>query len=91
MCGLLYRDYIIIIFFFNFQLHGTFRNKYRVYSEDIFYGKGKALDEVTEEERQRDLAERKSENPLAYRGNVNLNELVDTEIDNTQRNDNAKW
>lgn len=84
-------SWLHIYLFFPLQLHGTFRNKYRVYSEDIFYGKGKALDDVTEEERQRDLAERKSENPLAYRGNVNLNELVDTDIDIIQRNDYVKW
>jgi len=62
------------------KLHGTYRNKYRIYSEDIFYGKGKALDEVTEEERMRDFAERQSENPLAYKGNINLNKLEDSDI-----------
>lgn len=61
------------------QLHGTYRNKYRVYSEDIYYGKGKALHDVTEEERQIDMAERRSENPRAYRNNVNVNELQDSE------------
>lgn len=61
-------------------MHGTFRNKYRVYSEDIFYGKGKALDEVSKEELIRDLAERKSENPHAYRGDVNENVLTEKDI-----------
>lgn len=48
-----------------------------MYSEDIFYGRGKALTELTEEERLLDMAQRKSENPRAYRNNVNVNELAD--------------
>jgi hypothetical protein len=33
-----------------FQLHGTYRQKDRIYHEDIFFGRGKALDEATTEE-----------------------------------------
>lgn len=50
-------------------MHGTYRRKDRVYTEDIFYGKGKTFDEVSAEELKADLEERNSENPLAYRGN----------------------
>lgn len=39
-----------------------------------------ALDEVPEEILLKDIAERKSENPQAYKNNVNINELTDTEI-----------
>lgn len=62
------------------QLHGTFRRKNRVYAEDIFYGKGKALTEVSEETLLRDLAERKSENPLAYREKYNVNNLTEEDL-----------
>lgn len=62
------------------RLHGTFRRKNRVYGEDIFYGRGKGLDEVSSEVLANDLAERKSENPLAYRGNVNENDLTDDDF-----------
>lgn len=64
------------------QLHGTFRQKNRIYSEDIFYGKGKALNEVSAEVLERDLAERRSENPQAYRRNINENELTESDIRN---------
>jgi hypothetical protein len=32
------------------QLHGTYRQKDRIYHEDIFFGRGKALDEATADE-----------------------------------------
>lgn len=64
----------------NSQLHGTHRRKDRVYSENIFNGKGKALNEVTPEELAQDLAERKSENPYAYRSNSNENALSEQEL-----------
>ncbi|PSN38445.1 hypothetical protein C0J52_24977 [Blattella germanica] len=51
------------------KLHGTYRRKDRIYTEDIFYGQGKALTEATETELMNDLKERESENPLAYRNN----------------------
>lgn len=62
------------------KLHGTYRRKDRVYSEDIYYGKGKALDEVSAELLANDLAERISENPLAYRNNVNENVLTEMDL-----------
>ncbi|XP_055299710.1 lathosterol oxidase-like [Sitodiplosis mosellana] len=62
------------------KLHGTYRRKNRVYREDIFYGKGKAFDEVSSEILANDLAERKSENPLAYRGNYNENDLTEDDL-----------
>lgn len=63
-----------------FQIHGTSRKKDRVYTEDIFYGKGKALNEVPPEVLANDIAERKSENPLAYRNNQNVNELTEKDL-----------
>lgn len=62
------------------QLHGTFRRKNRVYGEEIFYGKGKSLNEVSSEILAKDLAERKSENPLAYRNNYNENDLTEEDL-----------
>lgn len=41
-----------------------------MYTENTYYGDGKRLDEVTQEELKADLAERESENPLAYRGKM---------------------
>lgn len=61
------------------QLHGTYRRKDRVYGEDIFYGKGLALHEVSKDVLEKDIAERNSENPLAYKGNVNINVLANAE------------
>lgn len=55
--------------FIHFQLHGTYRRKDRIYTEDIYYGRGKAISEVTHEELDADIKERLSENPLAYRSN----------------------
>lgn len=66
--------------FSSIQVHGTYRNKYRIYSEDIFYGKGMSFDEVSAEVLAKDLAERKSENPEAYRGNINANDLTENEF-----------
>lgn len=46
-----------------------------MYNEETFYGKGLALDEVSADALRADIAERNSENPLAYKGNVNVNVL----------------
>ncbi|XP_049784789.1 lathosterol oxidase-like [Schistocerca cancellata] len=66
-----HHQYFHVNFAFNIyiwdKLHGTYRQKDRLYTEDTFYGRGKALSEATEEERQQDLTERLSENPRAYR------------------------
>lgn len=62
------------------QLHGTYRKKDRVYREEFFYGQGKSLDEVTEGELAQDLAERESENPLAYDNNQYAYELKRSDV-----------
>lgn len=69
-----------LIFSLNFQLHGTYRQKDRVYGEHIFDSRGIALDEVTPDELARDLAERKSENPNAYRSNTNEYALNENDL-----------
>lgn len=65
---------------FILQLHGTYRRKDRVYTEDIFYGKGKELTEATAEELKTDIEERKSENPKAYRGDKLVYILTDKDL-----------
>ena len=37
------------------QLHGTYRRKDRIYTEDIYYGQGKKLSEATDAEKEADL------------------------------------
>ena len=63
-----------------FQIHGTYRQKDRIYREDIFYGHGKSLSDASNEELQDDVAERTSENPIAYQGNKLHFELSSDEI-----------
>jgi len=74
-----HHQYFHVNFGFNIYiwdvLHGTYRKKDRVYTEDIYYGKGLAFDEVSKDVLVNDIAERKSENPLAYTDNVNVNDL----------------
>merc|ERR1711909_58235 len=53
------------------QIHGTVRMKDRIYREDIFWGKGKEVNNATREELEADIGERKDENPLAYDNNKN--------------------
>jgi len=43
--------------------------KDRIYREDIFWGKGKEVNNATREELEADIGERKDENPLAYDNN----------------------
>lgn len=62
------------------KLHNTYRRKERVYNEDIYFGKGKALGEVSEEILKVDLKERESENPLAYRSDTNENRISRDEL-----------
>lgn len=68
-----HHQYFHVNFGFNMsiwdKIHGTYRRKDRLYTEDIYYGQGKALTEATQEELAADIDERLSENPLAYRGN----------------------
>jgi len=53
------------------QIHGTVRQKDKIYREDIFWGKGKDIADSTREELEADIGERKDENPLAYDSNKN--------------------
>merc|ERR1711970_1147593 len=53
------------------QIHGTVRMKDRIYRKDIFWGKGKQVNNATREELEADIGERKDENPLAYDNNTN--------------------
>lgn len=52
------------------KIHGTYRQKDKVYNEEIFFGQGKDIAECDETELKTDLDERRSENKLAYRGDV---------------------
>jgi len=54
--------------------------KDRIYREDIFYGKGKSLKEASETELAKDIAERKSENPLAHDNDKNTFELFENDL-----------
>ncbi|KAK2719972.1 uncharacterized protein LOC136036473 [Artemia franciscana] len=72
------------IFFWD-KLHGTYRQKDRIYREDIFYGKGKAVTEATHDELKEDIAERTSENPLAYRGDKREFDLDDSLMNDKKR------
>merc|ERR1712137_1489302 len=51
-----------------------------IFHEDIFYGKGKALTEASEFELAKDIAERKSENPLAHDNDRNSFELTESDL-----------
>ncbi|KAI4459767.1 sterol desaturase [Holotrichia oblita] len=72
--------FLQFVVIFIYQLHGTYRRKDRVYTEDTFYGKGKQLTEVTAEELKADIEERKSENPKAYRGDKLVYILSDKDL-----------
>ena len=52
--------------------------------EDIFYGRGKALQEASEEEIKIEIQERESENPLAYRNNEMVYKITDTDLKNKE-------
>lgn len=60
---------LVYLFIFFKQIHGTYRQKDRIYTEDTYYGKGKLISEATSAEIDADIEERDSENPLAYRSN----------------------
>ncbi|XP_019559580.3 uncharacterized protein LOC109428319 [Aedes albopictus] len=74
-----HHQYFHVNFAFNIYywdiLHGTYRQKDRVYSEHIFYGRGKKLDEVSKEVLQTDIVERNLENPQAYRNSLHRYKL----------------
>lgn len=69
-------------------MHGTYRRKDRIYTEDIFYGQGKSVTEVTEEELKADLDERLSENPKAYRENKLEFNLTKSDLDVIKKKEN---
>lgn len=79
-----HHQYFHVNFGFNIEywdkLHGTYRMKDRIYREDIFYGKGKSLKEASETELAKDIAERKSENPLAHDNDKNTFELFENDL-----------
>lgn len=62
------------------QIHGTERQKDKIYREDIFWGKGKDIGEATKDELAADIVERKDENPLAYQNNEYAYELTEEDI-----------
>ncbi|XP_023326296.1 lathosterol oxidase, partial [Eurytemora carolleeae] len=68
-----HHQYFHVNFGFNVELwdklHGTARQKDKIYREDIFYGTGKDISEATREELMEDVREREDENPLAYQNN----------------------
>eukprot|EP00091_Calanus_sinicus_P021206 TRINITY_DN6170_c0_g1_i1.p1 TRINITY_DN6170_c0_g1~~TRINITY_DN6170_c0_g1_i1.p1 ORF type:complete len:380 (+),score=74.40 TRINITY_DN6170_c0_g1_i1:118-1257(+) len=70
-----HHQYFHVNFGFNVELwdeiHGTARQKDRIYREDIFWGKGKEVANATRDELEADIGERKDENPLAYDSNKN--------------------
>lgn len=70
-----HHQYFHVNFGFNVELwdklHGTVRQKDRIYREDIFYGVGKDIGHATREELQEDNMQRQDENPLAYTDNKN--------------------
>lgn len=70
---------------FYFQLHGTYRRKDRIYTEDTFFGKGKALSEATETELKADIEERLSENPIAYRENKLVYKLTENDLKSAEK------
>ncbi|XP_038109869.1 lathosterol oxidase [Culex quinquefasciatus] len=74
-----HHQYFHVNFGFNIYywdiLHGTYRQKDRVYSESIFYGQGKGLDEVSEKVLLSDMIERNLENPQAYRNSFHRYKL----------------
>merc|ERR1711970_1069959 len=81
-CGMLdyifhdnHHQYFHVNFGFNVELwdriHGTLRQKNKIYREDIFYGQGKDISKATREELAADETERFDENPLAYQNNKN--------------------
>ena len=66
---------------FYFQIHGTYRQKDCIYTEETFYGKGKKITEATENEILADIEEREAENPLAYRGNKLIYSLSKADLE----------
>ncbi|XKL68970.1 hypothetical protein PGB90_006739 [Kerria lacca] len=70
-----HHQYFHVNFGFNFEwwdkLHNTYRKPDRVYNENIFYGKGKPIDEINQEELENEIMERKTESITAHDDNFN--------------------
>jgi len=70
-----HHQYFHVNFGFNIEywdtLHGTVRQKDKIYREDIFWGKGKDVNDATSDEIEADKSQREDENPLAYSNNKN--------------------
>merc|ERR1711894_387144 len=79
-----HHQYFHVNFGFNIELwdkiHGTYRQKDRIYNEDTFFGQGRALADASETEIQNDIRERRDENPLAYKDNILINDLSDHDL-----------
>jgi len=79
-----HHQYFHVNFGFNIkywdELHGTARQKDRIYREDIYYGQGKALADATQTEIQDDIGERRDENPLAYDDNKLVFDLTESDL-----------
>ncbi|XP_021700212.1 lathosterol oxidase-like [Aedes aegypti] len=89
-----HHQYFHVNFAFNIYywdiLHGTYRQKDRVYSENIFYGRGKKLDEVSKEVLQTDIMERNLENPQAYRNSFHRYKLDQSDLSGLTGNSKIK-
>ncbi len=70
------------------QLHGTHRKPDRIYNETIYYGKGKPISEISEEEMKNELLERETESKTAYDNNLNpfLIHSSSNHVDNYSKN-----
>ncbi|CAG9836708.1 unnamed protein product [Diabrotica balteata] len=81
-----HHQYFHVNFGFNLtiwdKIHGTYRLKDRIYREEIFYGHGKSITELTPEELEQEITERKAENPLANTAEYKLSKR---EIKNLQK------
>jgi len=79
-----HHQYFHVNFGFNIkfwdEIHGTSRQKDRIYREDIYYGQGKALADASQTEIQNDIRERRDENPLAYKDNILINDLSEHDL-----------
>lgn len=70
-----HHQYVHVNFGFNCyywdMIHDTYRKPDRVYNENIYYGRGKSITEISKEELQRELNERLTETKTAYNENNN--------------------
>ncbi|XP_037073673.1 delta(7)-sterol 5(6)-desaturase-like [Pollicipes pollicipes] len=75
-----HHQYFHVNFGFNIflwdKLHGTYRRKDRIYRENIFYGRGKPLEQCSQGELASEMAERTSENASAYQSSQHKQDMV---------------